>query len=508
LSATLSILGKNILANLLSNVWSTALSLILIPIYVKFLGIESYGLIGFYVSWIAILGILDAGISITATREISWLEARPDEKGKIPDLLLSLETVYWGFVLFLGVGILLGAWFFGAEWFQAKSLSPEVIRNTLMLMAVSLVAQVPSGLYVSGLMGLQRQVECSGFLALFGTVRGLGAVVVLWLISADIRVFFLWQIFASVLQTGGIRWLLWRRVSANHCPARFSFKALHSIKAFAGGMTLITTLGIIMSQADKMILSRKVSLEVFGFYMLAWTAASGLSRLSTPLIQAFGPHFTELVSQENNAALAKKVRLASQLMSVLILPPAALIMFLSKPILFAWVGSQAIAIGVSPILVVMMVGTVLCSCSYPAVSILYSRKQLRPVIITTFSAVVFFLPLLILAIDYFGAMGAATCWGLYGLLLYAVFQLWGLKGLPEVGVVSSVLRDFVSPGVASFAVAGIAGYLLKDVVGNFVFVILLGFWLIVGWVAALLACKDLFKIILEKFKWKMKIGFS
>ena len=69
-------LSKNISANLLSNVWLVVLLLLVTPMYVWFLGVESYALIGFYSSWVAILGILDTGISATAMREIAWLEAR------------------------------------------------------------------------------------------------------------------------------------------------------------------------------------------------------------------------------------------------------------------------------------------------------------------------------------------------------------------------------------------------------------------------------------------------
>jgi O-antigen/teichoic acid export membrane protein len=498
----MNVLGKNISANLLSNMWLTVLMLILTPLYVHFLGVESYGLIGFYLSWIAILGILDTGISATAVREIAWLSARPDERGKIPSLMRSLEVVYWVLVLTLGAGILAGAWFFGAEWFQTKTMSPEVVRDALMLMAVSLVVQVPSGLYIGGLIGLQRQVECSGFLTLFGTVRGFGAVVVLWAISPDIRVFFLWQIVMCALQTGVMRWLLLRRVSVDGHPAKFSTDLLHSIKRYAGGMLLITTLSIVITQMDKMILSRMISLEAFGFYMLAWTVASGLTRVSTPLIQAFGPHLTELVSKGDDEGLAKQLRISSQFMSVLILPPAALIVLLSESILIAWMGDPVVAAGASSILAVMVTGTALVSCSYPALSILYSKKQLGPVIVVTATSLVILLPLLLMAIDYFGVIGAAYIWGLYGFILYIVYQVYGLRGIPGTGLVSSVLRDFVAPCLASFAVAGLVWHWGGEVESRIAFVALLGSGLIVGWFAALLVSKDLFKIAVEKFNWK------
>lgn len=497
-------LGKNISANLLANVWSTALQLLLVPLYVAFLGVESYGLIGFYASWLAIFGILDTGISATAVREIAWLAARPEEKRKIPVLMRTLEIAYWCIVLTFGAAILAGAWYFGKGWFQAQDLAPELVRSALMLMAISLVVQVPSGLYIGGLLGLQRQVECSGLVALFGTLRGLGSVLVLWLISPDIRLFFLWQIVASALQTGVIREVLLRKVRRDGDRAGFSKEMLHSVKGFAGGMTLITALGIVISQADKMILSRMVSLEAFGFYMLAWTVASGLSRVSSPLIQAFSPYFTALVSKGDTRALVTQARLSSQLMNVLILPPTAWIFFFANPILLAWMGSQNIADGVAPILAVVVVGTALSACSYPAVTILYSKNQLRPVVVVNLLSLVLLLPLLAVSVIHFGVMGAASCWVLYGLILYCVYQFYGLRYLLRAEFFSSVLHDFVAPCFVAFVIAGIPWYFFQGSASKLELVVLSGSVLIVGWGAALVVCRDLYEIVVGKLKWKMQ----
>jgi len=53
----MSRLGRNVSANILGTVWSTVLSLLFIPVYISLLGLESYGLIGFYSSLIALLGV-------------------------------------------------------------------------------------------------------------------------------------------------------------------------------------------------------------------------------------------------------------------------------------------------------------------------------------------------------------------------------------------------------------------------------------------------------------------
>ena len=497
----MSRLGSNILANLLSNVWSTALSLLLTPLFVYFLGVESYGLIGFYVSWVAILGILDVGISGTASREIAWLAARPAEASAIPSVVRSLEVAYWTIILALGAGLMAAVWSVGAGWFDTAGLPPAVVHQALMLMVVSLVIRVPSGLYIAGLMGLQRQVKGSGLLALFGTIRGAGAVAVLWLVQPDIRFFFLWQIVASVLQTAALRSVLVKAVRTEGHPARFSSHVLTSLRGYAGGMAAVTALGLVLTQMDKILLSRLVSLEAFGLYMLAWSVASGLSRVAVPLLQAFGPRFTELVSRGDEPALAGQVRIASQLTSVLLLPPSALLMISSHDVLLAWIGDPAIAAKAAPLLSILTGGTVLSASSYPALSVLYSRKQLRPVIAVSATAVVVLLPMLVLAVNNAGATGAAYCWVVSGLILYVAYQTLGLRGLPGIGGLAAVVRDFVKPALASLAVALIGWSLSTLVHGRIQMAALLGVGLLAGWVATLLVCRDVYKIAVNACRW-------
>ena len=59
----------NIIANYSGKAWMTLMSLAFIPLYIKFLGIEAYALIGFFATLTSIFGVLDLGLSATLNRE-------------------------------------------------------------------------------------------------------------------------------------------------------------------------------------------------------------------------------------------------------------------------------------------------------------------------------------------------------------------------------------------------------------------------------------------------------
>ena len=88
------ILRRNLLAGLANSIWSALISLAVVPFYLKYLGMEAYGLIGFFVTTQAVLSLLDMGFSPTINREVARCSALGNlaEAGK---LMHTLAIVYW-----------------------------------------------------------------------------------------------------------------------------------------------------------------------------------------------------------------------------------------------------------------------------------------------------------------------------------------------------------------------------------------------------------------------------
>jgi O-antigen/teichoic acid export membrane protein len=266
---------------------------------------------------------------------------------------------------------------------------------------------------------------------------------------------------------------------------------LRSVSRFAGSIGAVTAMGLLLTQIDKVVLSRLVSLETLGFYMLAWTVASGLSRVTAPLLSAFGPHFTELVATGSTAALASRLRLASQLTNALVLPPAALLVLLAYPVLLAWIGNPAVATGSAPLLRVITIGTLLAACAYPALGVVYATRRLRPVIAVNLAAVIVLLPMIVAAVAWYGALGASFCWALYGLTLYISYQAIGRHGLPDGNVLVATARDFMLPALASLVVAVVMLQGSQRVEGRPAVAAIVSVGLLAGWAAAAMVCGDL-----------------
>ena len=132
--------GVNRLAGMANSIGSAIVGLAAVPFYLKYLGIEAYGLIGFFVTTQAVLSLLDMGMAPTINREV----ARCSASGNLKDagkLLHTLAVVYWCMAGAIALLILALAPLIAGYWLQSKQLSPETISHAVMLMGMKVLLQ-------------------------------------------------------------------------------------------------------------------------------------------------------------------------------------------------------------------------------------------------------------------------------------------------------------------------------------------------------------------------------
>src|SRR5208283_5884335 len=93
----------NVVANYVGSFWTSLMSLAFVPLYIRFMGIESYGLVGMFASLQALFGILDLGLSATMNREMARLSTNPENRRDARDLARTLEVMFWGLAIVIGL---------------------------------------------------------------------------------------------------------------------------------------------------------------------------------------------------------------------------------------------------------------------------------------------------------------------------------------------------------------------------------------------------------------------
>lgn len=408
-------LKLNIIANLIGRGWMALLSLALVPVYIKLIGIESYALVGIYTTLYSLFSLLDVGLSSTLSRELARLSVQESDPARARNLVRTLEIIYWLISGFIAVALLLLAPLIATHWLQAEKLSTASIQQSLLLISIVIAAQFPFILYTGGLQGLQRQVLLNGLIIAMATLRSGGAVLVLWLVSPTVQAFFSWQLLVSLLQTVLSGFLLWRNLPKASTKPRFQKTLLKDIWKFAAGLTAVAFLGLLLNNLDKIILSNVLSLEAFGYYSVATTVATSLYMIVVPIYNAAFPQLSQLVALGDEEALKKSYHRSCQVMAVLIIPIGLFIALFAPEILRVWTGNALVVENAHLPLSLLIIGTTFNGLMNVPYALILAYGWMKFPFYQNLVAVGLIVPLLIIAAGNYGMVGAAATWVLLNL---------------------------------------------------------------------------------------------
>lgn len=415
-------LKKNILANYLGQIWTGLMGIAFLPLYIKYLGVESYGLIGVFAVMQGWLTLLDMGMTPTLNREMARFTAGIHSPQSIRNLLRSLEMLCFGIAMLISVAVWAASGWLASDWLKVEKMPVADVAQAVSIMSFVVGLRFIEGIYHGSLFGLQRQVWFSFVSATLATVRSGGAVLLLLYVAPTIQVFFLWQAFISLCSVVVYASKVHRILPKALDRATFSSEALLGVWRFAGGMMSITFLAILLTQVDKLLLSRLLTLESFGYYTLAATVTTLLYMVVNPITNAIYPRMVELVSQKEMSKLIVTYHQGAQLVTVLTAPIVTLLFFYAQGILFMWSGNPQLASNTAPILSILAIGSFLNGLMYIPYQLQLAHGWTSLAVKTNTVAVVILVPAILWGVSQYGAIGAAWVWVLLniGYLLIAV----------------------------------------------------------------------------------------
>jgi O-antigen/teichoic acid export membrane protein len=440
-------INRNIVANYSSRLWAGISTFIFIPLYMRILGPEAFGLIALSTTILGIMFLIDMGLSNTFAREM----ARKPEKQTLANLLRSIEWLYAGIILLCLVLAFAGSDLISQHWLNASDLSPRRVRWSVALMLVSAAVQVMQSVYIGGLLGSNRHVTAAVYQIGFGVTRS-GVVLVPLYFFPYVEFVFAWQLATAAIFVLLLRRTIWRIIAPSGRP-RFSRSALLEVKAFAGGMFGILIISAINTQSDKLVVSKVFPLEELGAYAIAGLVGQIPSTVALPLAITVLPRLTELVERGNRANLVSLYMRYSHMISVVAFTAALGILAGAPEILSLLIGKAPTA-ELTMVCRVLTVGGAMLAVQFMpyhlAVASGHTRTSLA---FGTISAILMPISVFVCA-RQLGLVGAAIPWLMMNLI--AAIYLAGRITPRFLGphIVEWVLRANLLPlAVASAAVA-------------------------------------------------------
>lgn len=422
-------LKVNLVSNYFSNLSIAILSIIFVPIYLKYLGPEGYGLIGIFSSLQAVLSVLDGGLSSALTRELAKVNDLTSSVNRVRNLVKTLGTIYWGLAVTIGLIASGLSPLIAKYWVQPVTLSEDTILKAFILLSSSLIFYFPIGFYSGGLIGLHKQLTLNILRVFFALVKSVGSVLILLFVSNDVISFFLWNLIITIIQALVFKIILWKCLPKSDVSAVFDKRELLSVWKFAVGITGISITAIILTQIDRIILSKVLPLDKFGYYSLASTIAVMLYQFVNPINQSFFPKFVSLLALKNKNELRSTYRLAYQILGILVIPSSVILFFFSEELLLILTKDVVVSKKASIIVSILSIGTgfnALLNIPYQ-LSLAFGWTKFG--LYQNILLILIMSPLTIyLALNY-GAVGGASAWAITNLIFMFITPIFIHKKL-------------------------------------------------------------------------------
>jgi O-antigen/teichoic acid export membrane protein len=453
-------LTRNFIAGITSSLWNALIGLAVVPLYIDHLGIEAFGLIGFFATTQAMLSLLDLGLAATLNREIARCSAS-DEIQNGRNLLHTFSIIYGATAAIIALLVITLAPFIANYWLLSKTISQDILTHAVALIGLVIACRWPIGLYAGALMGMQRIdiTACTSITMV--TIGNLGAVGILDLVSPTIEAFFIWQAIIAVVHAAILRTYAWRVIGRNKI-SNFDYDSLRRLWQYTLSMSGVAVSGVILIQLDKVILSKMLSLGDFGRYTLAGTLASGLYVLLTPLFNSLYPRMSELVATGNTEKIIDLYRTGTRIFLALFFPIAITAAIFSVDLLYIWTGNEALAISTAPIVSLLIIGTALNGVMHFPYALQLAYGATRIAIVTNIILILLTVPITIILTTYYGAIGGASGWAILNLIYILLgTYLTHRSLLIELGN-KWLIGDVAPPLCMAILIAGIGGQLVQS----------------------------------------------
>lgn len=395
------------------------INLVAVPLFLKLLGAQGYGLVTFYLVLQAWMAVLDLGVSPALARQLSRYRAGAVPAEDATSLVHAAEALFVIGGAVAAAVFVLGAPWIGTHWLGGSNLGASDLDRSLRLIGALLVLRWLTSLYQAALVGLERQNPANVVALAGGIARYGGALAILIAVSASPVVFFIIQVVVTAAEAGACRLLLHanlpRGVAARAWPA--GWRLLRREFRFALGLTLASAAAILIGQADKLALSHTLALQEFGVFGLVISIIGGIAMIVPPFVQAFQPRLTSLLAQGRRADFIHIYRLATAVILALAAGLAGAIAARPEWVIWAWTGRVDLARHLAPALSLYAAGSAVASYLFVPYLLQYAQGRVRLHVIGALVWATIAIPLAVWTAFAFGAVGTGAVW-LAGNLAY------------------------------------------------------------------------------------------
>ncbi|MDR3455260.1 MAG: oligosaccharide flippase family protein [Rhodoferax sp.] len=409
-------LKRNILASYASQIYVTLVGILILPMYLKYMGAEAYGLVGFFTMLQAWFNLLDMGLTPTVARETARFRGGATDALSYRRLLRALQLIFFSVALLGGGAMFAFSGHIAHGWLKVETLALAQVQLALQLMAIGVALRWMSGLYRGCISGSEALVWLGGFNAFVATLRFVGVLPILIWVGHSPAVFFTYQLLVAVVELAGLAARAYGLFPAvpqgqllGWSPASL-FAPIKPVLKFSLTIAFTSSVWVLVTQTDKLVLSKLLPLADYGYFTLAVLAASGVMMISGPISAALLPRMARLQAECDEAGLITLYRNATQMVAVIAIPACLTLAFFAEQVLWVWTGDAHAAAQAAPVLRLYALGNGFLAMAAFPYYLQFAKGDLKLHVIGNALFIVLLIPVLIWATLKYGVLGAGFAW--------------------------------------------------------------------------------------------------
>lgn len=414
---------RNVIANYISQFYVVVIGIVMVPLYIRYMGAEAYGLIGFYAMLQAWFMLLDMGFTPTMARETACYRGGMTDALTLCRLLRTLEYVFVG-VAMVGAGAMMaGAGIIANKWLKVQHLPLAEVKHAIMLMAVIVALRWICALYRGTINGFERLVWLGSFNVAVATIRFVCVIPFFMYVSTSPTGYFSYQLVIALIEVAALTAQTYRLLPRAESGGRmgWQWQPLRRVLKFSLTIAFTGSIWVMVTQTDKLVLSKMLPLTDYAYFTLAVLLAGGVMVISGPVSGALLPRLTKLNAEGNEAGLISLYRSATQLVGVIAIPAALVLAFFAEKVLWTWTGDMEIARKASPVLTLYAAGNgILALAAFPYY-LQFAKGDLKLHLVGNALFVALFIPMLLWTTWKYGMIGAGFAWLISNLLPFVIW---------------------------------------------------------------------------------------
>ena len=436
-------IARNSVYNLGGSVLPLIVSLVTVPLYLKAIGVERYGILALCWLMVGYFGLFEFGLGTATGQRIASM---PHETARARSQLLSsafvlsfLFGVAGGIVLLLAAKALL----FGMNRIDI-GLTGEV-SGSIPWLALAMPFTTSSSVLNGALIGRKHFLAANLSSVAINVACSIAPLVTALTYSNELP-----ALIATVVLTKAAGLLvLAAQVRSNLPFERAGFASQHEVMRlvrFGGWVAASNIVTPVLLAVEKLIIPWKLGSAMLSVYMISYNLASRYAMIPQGVRMAMLPDFSVL--QENELqALEERGQNALCTLTA----PVCIAAVIALPFLMPlWLGHQ-VGDPATPVIIILLAGFWWNGCSH----IPYAKLQGmgRPDLITKITLIQFgpYLLALILAIGALGIIGAALCWSLRAVVESLIF-FWAAGNFTSLARIAAPFGMIVTLSAALYFV--------------------------------------------------------